>query len=115
MAEPYLEQLSKMISQLHFPAANSVDLEPKHFFSGAALYANGRICGLFNPSGLALKFPVDQRQTLINEKKGGEFRFFATGPIKQEYVLLSESIISDERALEALILASVDYVTGRHP
>ena len=114
MAEPYLAQLSEMVSRLQLPAANSVTLEPKQFFSGAALYANGKICGLFSPTGLALKLPEKLRQSLIEEDNGGEFRFFASGPVKREYILLSEAIISDEDALHALIRSSVDYVLGRH-
>ncbi len=74
MAEPYLEQLSAIVSRLQLPPANSINLEPKHFFSGAALYANGKICGLFSPTGLALKLPAGQRQTLINENKGGRYQ-----------------------------------------
>jgi len=115
MAEPYLEQLSEMVRRLQLPAAISVNLEPKHFFSGAALYANGNICALFNPTGLALKLPADQRQRLITRNMAGEFRFFTSGPIKKEYVLLAESIISDEGELQTLLQASADYVTHRHP
>jgi TfoX/Sxy family transcriptional regulator of competence genes len=91
-----------------------VTLETRHFFSGAALYANGKICGLFSPTGLALKVPEKLRQSLIADNKGGEFHFFANGPVKREYVLISESIIADEQALQALILTCVNYVTTPH-
>jgi TfoX/Sxy family transcriptional regulator of competence genes len=89
-----------------------VTLESKHFFSGAALYANGKICALLSPVGFAIKLPADLRRSLMNESKGAEFRFFANGPIKREYVALAESIIGDEDALQELIGTSVNYVAG---
>ena len=111
MAEPYLEQLTQIISRLRRTETVDATLETRHFFSGAALYANGNICALFSPTGLALKLPEAKRKALIDEAAGSEFHFFAGGPIKKQYVALSESITSDEKALQALISASVRYVT----
>ncbi len=84
MAEPYLERLSKIVDRLGPVSADGVKLDTKHFFSGAALYANGRICASFSAAGFALKLPVDIRQRLIDERKGTEFRFFPTGQIKRD-------------------------------
>ncbi len=112
MAEPYLERLSQMVGRLELQQIRGVTLEAKHFFSGAALYANGKICVLLSPTGFAVKLPADRRQSLIREKKGGEFRFFARGPIKREYVTLSESILQDDEALQKLISLSVNYVVA---
>ena len=114
MAEPYLQQLSQIVDRLDLSQIDEVTIEIRHFFSGAALYANGKICGLYSPTGLALKLPANQRLILINDNKGGEFHFFANGPVKREYVLLSESIIADEQALQELILACFSYVTTPH-
>ncbi len=41
MAQPYLDQLEKLISAV---APSSDDLACKHFFSGAALYMKQNIC-----------------------------------------------------------------------
>ena len=112
MAEPYLELLSQMVSRLELSRIPGVTLDSKHFFSGAALYANGKICALLSPVGFAIKLPADLRRSLMNESKGAEFRFFANGPIKREYVALAESIIGDEDALQELIGTSVNYVAG---
>jgi len=112
MAEPYLEPLSQMVSRLELQTPG-VTLESKHFFSGAALYANGKICASLSPAGFALKLPADKRRSLIEEGAGAAFRFFANGPIKREYVMLSESIIQDDEVLQALIGSSVNYVVGR--
>ena len=112
MAEPYLERLKQMIDRLGLPGAHDVTLEPRHFFSGAALYANGRICALFSPTGFALKLPVATRHALIEAGQGEEFRFFLDGPIKRDYVALKEVVQLDAEALRELIYTSVDYVKG---
>lgn len=111
MAKPYLKNLLQIVDGLDWSELSKMALESKHFFNGAALYANGKICGLYNRGGLALKLPDNLKQALINQNEGGEFRFFPNGPIKQAYVLLSESIISDEKALPALIQAAAAFVT----
>jgi TfoX/Sxy family transcriptional regulator of competence genes len=112
VAEPYLERLSQIIARLGPVSARSVTLETKHFFSGAALYANGRICASLSPAGFAVKLPADVRSSLIHERKGKEFRFFAKGPIKREYVALSDSVIQDGEMLQKLIDMSVSYAVG---
>ena len=120
MAEPYFERLSLIIGRLELAPSLvaptllapplGITLEPKHIFSGAALYANEKTCASLSPAGFALKLPAEMRQRLIKEGKGTEFRFFAGGPIKREYINLSESIVQDEGALQELILASIFYV-----
>jgi hypothetical protein len=112
MAEPYLERLSQMVAGLEPLQIRGVTLECKHFFSGAALYANGKICASLGPVGFALKLPEHQRRDLISTGKGEEFRFFFNGPVKREYVVLSGSVIQDENELQELVVASVNYVLG---
>ncbi len=112
MAEPYLERLSQIVTRLGLVSTESVTLETKHFFSGAALYANGRICASLSPAGFAVKLPAEVRSGLISERKGKEFRFFANGPIKREYVGLSDSVIQDEEMLQKFIDISVRYAVG---
>ena len=110
MAEPFLERLLLMIEgleQLHIPG---VTIEYKHFFSGAALYANGKICASLSPADFALKLSEYQRQGLISAGKGEEFRFFPNGPIKRDYVTLSEFVIQDKLVLHELVDDSVRYV-----
>ena len=107
MAEPYLAQLSQMCETLKIPG---VTLECKHFFSGAALYANGKICASLGPVGFAVKLPDVQRLGLISDGKGEQFRFFPDGPVKREYVLLSERIIQDEIEFQEILGMSVSYV-----
>ncbi len=112
MAEPYLEHLSYIVDRLGPVSAENVTLKTKHFFSGAALYANEKICASLSPAGFAVKLPAELRPSLINERKGTEFRFFAKGPIKREYGALSDSIVQDEEMLEKLINLSARYAVG---
>lgn len=112
MAEPYLARLAQIVGELGPLQIDGATLESKHFFSGAALYANGTIFASLSPAGFAVKLPADTRRSLIEEGKGTQFRFFANGPVKRDYVALSESTVSDEKSLRALIALSVDYVTG---
>ena len=107
MAEPYLAQLSQMCESLKIP---DVTFECKHFFSGAALYANGKICASLGPVGFAVKLPEVQRLGFISDGIGEQFRFFPDGPIKREYVLLSEAVIRDENEFQEIIGMSVSYV-----
>jgi hypothetical protein len=77
---------------------------------------NGKIFASLSPAGFAVKLPTDRRRSLINEGNGTEFRFFANGPVKREYVGLSETIIVDRETLRELIALGVDYVLGMaHP
>ena len=112
MAEPYLERLAQIVDRLEPVSTGNVKLETKHFFSGAALYANGKICATLSPAGFAVKLPAQARSSLIEEHKGKEFRFFPNGPIKREYVALSDSILQDEDMLREIIYLSTSYVAG---
>ena len=111
MAEPFLAALSAKITALDLPTADEVQLESRHFFSGAALYANGRICASLTPAGFGLKLPVKVRERLINDGDGHELRYFENAPIKKDYVALSKSISEDPRALRSLVELSIAYVT----
>ena len=113
MAEPYLNDLSRIVERLEPIPLENVTLETKHFFSGAALYANGKICASLGPVGFAVKLPEDIRQSLISEGNADEFRFFEKGPIKREYALLSDAIIQDEKALRKLIEICAQYAVGK--
>ena len=113
MAEPYLNDLSRIVERLEPIPLENVTLETKHFFSGAALYANGNICASLGPAGFAVKLPEESRKSLIDDGNGKEFRFFEKGPIKREYVVLSEAIIQDAQALRRLIEISAQYAVGK--
>ena len=112
MAEPYLGQLRELIGVLALPAGAHTELACRHFFSGAALYVNGSICGSLTPVGLALKLPPTVRDALFADGRGQPLRYFAAGPIKKEYVVLSPTLLSDSPQMKKLFDQSFGYVRG---
>ena len=46
MAQPYLDELTKLVQNIN---PGGYDLACKHFFSGAALYADGQVCASLTP------------------------------------------------------------------
>ncbi len=87
MAQPFLENLKVLASQ-HLKEQSGI--ECKHFFSGAALYANGLICASLTPVGLAFKLPDDLYSELIESGAASPLRYFAKSPVKKGYVLFPD-------------------------
>ena len=87
MADPFLQNLKALVSQ-HL--GEQSDIECKHFFSGAALYANDQICASLTPVGLAFKLPADRCSELIETGAATPLRYFAKSPIKKGYVLFPD-------------------------
>ena len=57
MAQEYLDRLNALLEQLGSSNFNDVNLECGHFFSGAAVYARGRMCMSWTPVGFAINCP----------------------------------------------------------
>ena len=112
MAESYLGQLTDLVDELRLGGAGRPGLECRHFFGGAALYADGRICASLTPVGLALKLPLDSRQAMLADGRGRPLRYFDGGKVKREYVVLSETVASDSSAVRELLEMSFRYVRG---
>ena len=110
MAHEYLTQLSAFLKLATAGRFKDVKLECKHFFSGAAVYANDRICMSLTPAGFAIKLSENLRNTLVNEHGAKPLRYFPKGPIKKDYVVLSESMLKDVKALRRWVKASIEYV-----
>jgi len=68
MAKKYLQQLSTIMKPATLGRFRDVKMEYKHFFSGAAVYANGRICMSLTPIGFAIKLPEKSKSALMNQK-----------------------------------------------
>jgi hypothetical protein len=109
MAQEYLERLNALIERLTSGSLKDVKLECKHFFSGAAVYAKGRICMSWTPVGFAIKLPETSRNTLVNQQGAKLLRYFPKGPIKKDYVVLPESMLNEMRTLGRLAKTSVEY------
>ena len=87
MAKEYFEKLTSLVSELNINNEVSSKLEIKHFFSGAALYANETICASWSPSGLAFKLPENKVRKLIKEGKAIPLKYFPQGHVKKGYAL----------------------------
>ncbi len=110
MAKEYLEKLSSIMKQATARRFKDVNLECKHFFSGAAVYANGRICISLTPIGFAIKLPEKSRERLLKEKGTKNLRYFPKGPIKKDYVVLPKVMLNDIKALRSWVKITIDYV-----
>ena len=113
MAQPYLDMLSQTITSLELSTSERVTLECRHFFSGVALYANGKICASLTPEGFGIKLPHAVRNRMIDEKEGTALRYFENAPIKQEYIALSQTIIEYPTKIKSLLVQSIEYVLER--
>ena len=113
MAQPYLDQLTKRLREWKVAKPRGVALECRHFFSGAALYANGSIVASLTPAGLALKLPEAKSKELFRYRKATRLRYFANGPVKKSYVVLSEKVASNKTEVGALLRSSIRFVCGR--
>ncbi|QDT98222.1 TfoX/Sxy family protein [Gimesia aquarii] len=90
MAKEYFNKLSDLITKLKIEDEVTYSLEVKHFFSGAALYADGTICASWSPMGLAFKLPEQEAEDLIAEGKAKPLKYFAKGRTKKGYALFED-------------------------
>jgi TfoX/Sxy family transcriptional regulator of competence genes len=109
MAKEYLERLSALIRQATSGRFKNAQLECKHFFSGAALYANGKICMSLTPVGFAIKLPEASRRIFMKQKGTKALRYFPEGPIKKDYVVLPKTMLNDIKVLRHWVKASIEY------
>lgn len=110
MAKEYFEKLSAFMEGAASARNKNVNLEIKHFFSGAALYAEKRICISLTPVGLAIKVPEKAKDKLLKDKKAVPLRYFPKGPIKKGYVLFPGGVEKGGRALHTYVSESIEYV-----
>ena len=113
MAKKYLEQLTSLMSKLTSGRFKDVKLEGKHFFSGAAVYANGKICMSLTPVGFAIKLPEKSRIILMKEKGAKYLRYFPKGPIKKDYVILPKAMLKDTKRLSHWVKVSIEYAVTK--
>jgi TfoX/Sxy family transcriptional regulator of competence genes len=109
MARIYLDKLQHTLESLARSLPTNAELVCKHFFSGAAAYANGRICITLTPVGLALKLPEDARAEFM-AAGATPLRYFPNGPIKKDYVVVPPALVADAEGLEHWARKSIDYV-----
>ena len=111
MAKEYLDELSALIDKTVSGRFKNIRLECKHFFSGAALYANGKICISLTPVGFAIKLPEESRSILLKQKGTKPLRYFPEGPIKKDYVVLPKAILNDAKVLRQWVKLGLKCIT----
>jgi TfoX/Sxy family transcriptional regulator of competence genes len=109
MAKIFLDELTRMIDRATSGRIGDVVVECKHFFSGAAVYADGRICASLTPTGFAIKLPKESRDVLSKRRGVKPLRYFAEGPVKKEYLVLPKALIRHRDDLRGLLQISVTY------
>lgn len=112
MAKEYLDKLTVLIDKTTSGTFKNISLECKHFFSGAALYANGKICISLTPVGFAIKLPEESRNALLKQKGTKPLRYFPEGPIKKDYVILPKPILNDVEVLRHWVKLCIEHVAS---
>lgn len=110
MAKEYLGKLSAILNRATARRFMNVKFECKHFFSGAVVYADGRICMSLTPAGFAIKLPEEPRNILLQKRGAKNLRYFPKAPIKKDYVVLPDSMLKDTKTLRSWIKLTVEYV-----
>ena len=108
METKYLNQLESLFQKVELAGIDNIKLEFKHFFSGAAVYANGKICVTLTPAGFALKLSKPDIDSLLESEGNKRLRYFPKSPVKKDYVVLSDSILNNANSLSSLIRKSIE-------
>ena len=112
MAKAQLGALQALVDRILADQCAAGAIECKHFFSGAAVYSDGHIFMTLTPAGLALKLSEHDRAQLA-ALGAVPLRYFANAPVKKDYVVLPDSVVSDDAALGRLARASIVFATKR--
>jgi len=107
MAKIYLEKLNQLTSDIGIRQDITVPIEIRHFFSGAALYANGKICVSWSPAGLAFKLPAAQVEDLIASGAAKPLKYFEKGYVKKGYAVFDCQDCPDPGKWKRLFLKAV--------
>ena len=110
MAKEYFEKLSSLISELNLNNEVSLQIEIKHFFSGAALYANETICASWSPAGLAFKLPENKVNKLINNGTAKPLKYFPEGHVKKGYALFENPGVKKPDQWKKYFIESIGLV-----
>ena len=112
MVEAYRQRLESIVDEAVAHVESSVAIECKHFFSGAAAYADERLFMTLTPVGLALKLPEAARTSLLDQG-AKPLRYFPKAPVKKDYVVLPEDVSGDPDARARWIGESMEFVLSQ--
>jgi TfoX/Sxy family transcriptional regulator of competence genes len=108
MVSGYIKALGSLLATATSELDREVKIECKHFFGGAAAYANGCIFMTLTGVGVALKLPEESRAE-ITHLGGMPLRYFPKGLIKKDYVIVPDRIARDGDAISPWIIKSVSF------
>jgi TfoX/Sxy family transcriptional regulator of competence genes len=109
MAAPYLQELEALLANTAATIGSETNIDARHFFSGAAAHAEGRMFISLTPAGLALKLSEADRDILYG-MGGRPLKYFPKAPVKKDYLVLPDAIAADDAALAGWIEKSVAHV-----
>ncbi len=109
MAKLYFEKLTKLVADLVIEDEVECELEVKHFFSGAALYANDKICASWSPGGLAFKLTKLEANNFIESGVAKPLKYFDKGRIKEGYAMFESPESADNDQWKAFFIKAVNY------
>ena len=102
--------MSAFVGEAAPDISGGISLECKHFFGGAALYAEERICLSLSPAGLGIKLPKETRDRLLRDGAAVPLRYFPNGPIKKGYALFLGGVAEGNETLHGYVNESIGYV-----
>ncbi len=108
MAKAQLEALQALVDRILADQCAAGAIECKHFFSGAAAYIDAHIFMTLTPAGLALKLS-DHDRAELTVLGAVPLRYFPKAPVKKDYVILPDSVVSDDAALARWARASISF------
>jgi len=108
MVAAAVSALSSLLAATTSQLGREITIECKHFFSGAAAYANGRIFMTMTSVGVALKLPQESRAELTRHG-ATPLRYFPRGPVKKDYIILPDRIVRDADALAPWVIKSTQF------
>jgi len=109
MAKLYFEKLSKLLTELDIENKVDGELEIKHFFSGAALYVNGKICVSWSPGGLAFKLAKLEVNNLIESGEAKPLKYFDKGRVKEGYAMFESPESANNSQWKTFFIKAINY------
>ena len=110
MAAAYLEPLVRLLENLQLEQVVDCNIECRHFFSGAAVYADGRICASWSPVGLAFKLSSIEAAELIANGSAKPLKYFPKGALKKDYVLFENPLQYPAQKWEPYFIKAIEQL-----
>jgi hypothetical protein len=110
MAKVYYEKLSNLLKELDIKNEVKKPIAVKHFFNGAALYTNQRICASWSPVGLSFKLPEQEVDKLIKSGKAIPLKYFPKGYIKKGYALFENPDNVKSKKWKKYLITSIQQI-----